>query len=533
MVSKKKRGHPDVEELLARPWCYYCERDFDDLKILISHQKAKHFKCERCGRRLNTAGGKDIHVIVTLFLLRLIDVGLSVHMNQVHKETLQSVDNSLPNRQGLEVEIFGMEGIPEDVVKAHNQRIITSFYQAEAERRAATGNPAPGSTQPGATKKPKFESPSDLKKRLAEHKARKAQEGAPSTGSGGNTPMDGVNNAQSPLSQSPGAFNGSPYPPPAAPYGGTPAPGYGSFQQEPYTQPAAGYQAPFPQQPGFTGPPGPQYPAQYSPPQQFPVQQPPPAAGFHQQPPYQGGPHQQFSAGSPPGSFTPFPPPSHTPPQHGGLPQRPPSLPPAPGLPQRPSFGAPPVPQYQLQQMHQGSPTHYPGQGPPGPQQAGWNGNGWNGQEKNSAMSSAYPSHTQGYNGDYSTNASTVDELVSGAARQGDDIDEIIRMAEAGIKPPKKIATPDTPTAAAAANTEATATPEVAEKTDAADKTETSEKKSKKDKPTRMIYSDNEVSPEEKMAKLPRYAFVPEEQNETALYDITEQPGVAGTVDDA
>jgi hypothetical protein len=75
MVGKKKRGHPDVEELLARPWCYYCElpplppincfltsrageRDFDDLKILISHQKAKHFKCERCGRRLNTAGGK-------------------------------------------------------------------------------------------------------------------------------------------------------------------------------------------------------------------------------------------------------------------------------------------------------------------------------------------------------------------------------------------------------------------------------------------------------------------------------------------
>lgn len=33
------------------------ERDFDDLKILISHQKAKHFKCERCNRRLNTAGG--------------------------------------------------------------------------------------------------------------------------------------------------------------------------------------------------------------------------------------------------------------------------------------------------------------------------------------------------------------------------------------------------------------------------------------------------------------------------------------------
>jgi hypothetical protein len=56
-MGKKKRGYPSVDDVLARPWCYYCERDFDDLKILISHQKAKHFKCERCGRRLNTAGG--------------------------------------------------------------------------------------------------------------------------------------------------------------------------------------------------------------------------------------------------------------------------------------------------------------------------------------------------------------------------------------------------------------------------------------------------------------------------------------------
>jgi hypothetical protein len=23
-MGKKKRGHPDVEELLSRPWCYYC-----------------------------------------------------------------------------------------------------------------------------------------------------------------------------------------------------------------------------------------------------------------------------------------------------------------------------------------------------------------------------------------------------------------------------------------------------------------------------------------------------------------------------
>lgn len=41
----------------------------------------------------------------------------------------------------------------------------------------------------------------------------------------------------------------------------------------------------------------------------------------------------------------------------------------------------------------------------------------------------------------------------------------------------------------------------------------TEEKKSKKDKEkdkkTRMVYSDDEISPEEKMARLPRYAFAP------------------------
>ncbi len=36
------------------------ERDFEDLKLLISHQKAKHFKCDECGRRLNTAGGTHL-----------------------------------------------------------------------------------------------------------------------------------------------------------------------------------------------------------------------------------------------------------------------------------------------------------------------------------------------------------------------------------------------------------------------------------------------------------------------------------------
>lgn len=75
--------------------------------------------------------------------------------------------------------------------------------------------------------------------------------------------------------------------------------------------------------------------------------------------------------------------------------------------------------------------------------------------------------------------ASTVDELVSGAARQGDEIDQLIRAAEQGSKPPAR----------------------------AGEDAAGGEKKGKsKDKNMRMVYGDSEVSPEEKMALLPRYA---------------------------
>ncbi|RKF81267.1 putative c2h2 finger domain-containing protein [Golovinomyces cichoracearum] len=480
MVAKKKRNHPDIEELLARPWCYYCERDFDDLKILISHQKAKHFKCERCGRRLNTAGG------------------LSVHMNQVHKETLTNVDNSLPNRQGLEVEIFGMEGIPDDIVQAHNQRIIAVYYQAEAERRAVTGNPGPGgSAGAGQPKKPKVESSAELKKRLAEHKARKAEQAAAGASSNNSsTPIGAERN--SPMGRSPGAFNATPLAQPqGTSYNGAQGAAYGSFSQEPYSQPAVAYQQPFTQQPAFNGSPGTPYQPQYPQTQQY--------AGTQSFPP-SFSPGQNFSTAS---QFTAgSPPPSNTangyqqtslqvPPQHSGLPSRPPSLPPAPGLPQRPSFGAPAVPSYQMQQLHQGQ------------HQGGWVGNGWKGHEQKSAMTSTYP---QGYIGDHLNNTVSANDL---APRETDDIDEIIRMAEAGIKPHKVI---ENVVNEHAPNTTEIMQPKTAESIDVSNiKSEHTEKKQKKEKPTRMIYSDNVLSPEERMAIMPRYAFNPEGNGESTV----------------
>ena len=127
------------------------------------------------------------------------------------------------------------------------------------------------------------------------------------------------------------------------------------------------------------------------------------------------------------------------------MPQRPGSLSAAPGLPQRPAFGAPPVNAAEMQQMHQG-------------------------QLKGPS------NQTQAPVAKASTKASTLDDLVSSAANDAD------KAASSGeVKP-----------AAVKAGTGA------------------EEKKGKKDKDKgKLVYSDNDVSPEEKMAQLPRYAFVP------------------------
>lgn len=101
------------------------------------------------------------------------NTGLSVHMNQVHKETVSQVENALPNRQGLDVEIFGMEGVPQDILDQHRTRIIQNFYQAQESRRLATGNPLPGQSLNHARKKIRFETAEELLRRLAEWRAHK------------------------------------------------------------------------------------------------------------------------------------------------------------------------------------------------------------------------------------------------------------------------------------------------------------------------------------------------------------------------
>lgn len=47
---------------------------------------------------------------------------LFIILFQVHKEAIDKVPNSLPNRSNIEIEIYGMEGIPPEDMKEHEKQ---------------------------------------------------------------------------------------------------------------------------------------------------------------------------------------------------------------------------------------------------------------------------------------------------------------------------------------------------------------------------------------------------------------------------
>ena len=64
-------------------FCTYCNREFEDDKILLQHQKAKHFKCHICHKKLFTGPG------------------LQIHCMQVHKENIERVPNAIKGRDDI------------------------------------------------------------------------------------------------------------------------------------------------------------------------------------------------------------------------------------------------------------------------------------------------------------------------------------------------------------------------------------------------------------------------------------------------
>ena len=91
----RKKGHI----VTLKPFCYYCDKEFNNELILHQHQKARHFNCVKCRKRFSTAPALDTHEI------------------QVHRSSLKRVPNAKAGRDSFDISIYGIDGVPMELIK--------------------------------------------------------------------------------------------------------------------------------------------------------------------------------------------------------------------------------------------------------------------------------------------------------------------------------------------------------------------------------------------------------------------------------
>lgn len=89
-----------------KPFCYYCDKEFNNEIILHQHQKSRHFSCIKCKKRFSTAPA------------------LETHCFQVHREKLTRVPNAKTGREQFDISIYGMDGVPMDLLNIKLQEKV-------------------------------------------------------------------------------------------------------------------------------------------------------------------------------------------------------------------------------------------------------------------------------------------------------------------------------------------------------------------------------------------------------------------------
>lgn len=91
--------------------CYFCDREFEDERVLIQHQLNKHFRCADCPRTGLSGKCNTLH-------------GLIIHYRKVHIAELKTVPNALPGRDdpASGMQIFGERNVPEEILQEWRER---------------------------------------------------------------------------------------------------------------------------------------------------------------------------------------------------------------------------------------------------------------------------------------------------------------------------------------------------------------------------------------------------------------------------
>ena len=56
-------GRKKQKTVTFKPFCYYCEKDFEDVNNLQQHQKLRHFACPSCNKKFCTAFSMSTHAL--------------------------------------------------------------------------------------------------------------------------------------------------------------------------------------------------------------------------------------------------------------------------------------------------------------------------------------------------------------------------------------------------------------------------------------------------------------------------------------
>eukprot|EP00929_Paragymnodinium_shiwhaense_P046027 TRINITY_DN23462_c0_g1_i1.p1 TRINITY_DN23462_c0_g1~~TRINITY_DN23462_c0_g1_i1.p1 ORF type:complete len:314 (+),score=49.34 TRINITY_DN23462_c0_g1_i1:154-1095(+) len=111
-------GRTAQESLELKPFCYYCDKEFDTVKTLVQHQRTKHFNCSECGLKFDTI------------------TGLRVHMLNAYKRTMKEVPNSIPSRENPDIVVHGMEGLPKSIVEERTRKQLEEQAARNREKAA-------------------------------------------------------------------------------------------------------------------------------------------------------------------------------------------------------------------------------------------------------------------------------------------------------------------------------------------------------------------------------------------------------------
>lgn len=106
----------------SRPFCFFCDRNFDDEGVLIQHQRAKHYRCPECDDGAIRGKCESVQ-------------GLIVHTLKVHGKSLARVPNAMQGRDNPELNVYGMDGIPEHILESKGYKPPESREPAAKQPR--------------------------------------------------------------------------------------------------------------------------------------------------------------------------------------------------------------------------------------------------------------------------------------------------------------------------------------------------------------------------------------------------------------